>query len=131
MRLLAALGATAAAAASITITLPATPNPFQLPADTHATLSSLGGQFSAPLSAANTFVFHNVTDGSYLGDIHCRTDAYRPIRVDIGNGAIHAWDTFRGNDWANKGEVLPVTEGVIEARALGKKEYFTERPACE
>ncbi|RFN48658.1 er membrane protein complex subunit, partial [Fusarium flagelliforme] len=64
---------TALASDSLTLYLPAKPNPFTLPASTHATLSSAGGHVSAPLSAANTFVFHNVTPGSYLADGHCPT----------------------------------------------------------
>lgn len=128
----------AASAASLTLYLPAKPNPFSLPATTHATLSSLGSQFSAPLSAANTFVFHNVTAGSYLVDVHCQTDAFHPLRIDVATddkAPIQAWETYRGNDWANKGEVVAVREGSagrgVEVRALGSKSYFMERPTCE
>ncbi|OAA34960.1 hypothetical protein NOR_08200 [Metarhizium rileyi] len=119
--------------ASITLHLPPVPNPFTLPASTHATLSALGTASSAPISALNTFVFHNVTPGSYLADIHCKTDGFRPLRIDVvlhgdGHETLEAWDTFRGNDWANKGSSLPVTNGAIEVKSLGKKLYFTERP---
>lgn len=140
--LLAALASPLALAADFTLYLPATPNPFGLPSNTHASLSSLGQYYSAPLSAVNTFVFRNVTPGSYLADVHCKTDAYRPVRVDVTAGGVDgsqetfaAWDTFRGNDWGNKGEVLPLKEGSagkgVELKALGKKVYFMERPACE
>ena len=59
-----------------------------------------------------------------------------PIRVDIkDDGSIEAWETFRGNDWGNKGEVIAVREGSfgggLEVRALGGKTYFLERPKCE
>ncbi|KAF4991751.1 hypothetical protein FDECE_13927 [Fusarium decemcellulare] len=128
----------ALASDSLTLYLPAKPNPFTLPPSTHATLSSSGVQFSAPLSASNTFVFRNVTPGSYLADVHCPTDAYHPLRIDIqaADGAedeiVQAWETFRGNDWGNKGEVVPVREGSkgrgFEVRALGGKNYFMERP---
>ncbi|KAH6999989.1 hypothetical protein EDB80DRAFT_725995 [Ilyonectria destructans] len=125
----------AASAASLTLYLPAKPNPFSLPPTTHATLSALGSQFSAPLSAVNTFVFHNVTAGSYLVDVHCQTDAYHPLRIDVAaddKASIQAWETYRGNDWANKGEVVAVREGSagrgVEVRALGSKSYFMERP---
>ncbi|KAF5238583.1 hypothetical protein FAUST_5440 [Fusarium austroamericanum] len=138
--LLAALLALPAALASdsLTLYLPAKPNPFTLPALTHATLSSAGVHISAPLSAANTFVFHNVTPGSYLADIHCPTDAFHPVRIDVQleeggeEGIVRAWETFRGNDWNNKGEIVHVKEGSkgrgFEVRAIGGKNYFMERP---
>lgn len=137
--LLAASTIPASLAASITLYLPPVPNPFALPPGTHATLSTLGQSFSAPISALNTFVFHNVTPGSYLGDIHCKTDGFRPLRIDValdehGKETFQAWDTFRGNDWGNKGEVLPVKEGSagwgVEVKSLGKKIYFVDRPQC-
>ncbi|KAF5134898.1 ER membrane protein complex subunit 7 [Metarhizium anisopliae] len=123
--------------ASITLYLPPVPNPFTLPASTHATLSTLGSAFSAPISALNAFVFHNVTPGSYLADIHCKTDGFRPLRIDVardadGKETFQAWDTFRGNEWGNKGEALPVKDGSagwgVEAKSLGKKMYFVDRP---
>ncbi|KAJ4261447.1 hypothetical protein NW762_006872 [Fusarium torreyae] len=128
----------ALASDSLTLYLPAKPNPFALPASTHATLSSAGVHVSAPLSSANTFVFHNVTPGSYLADVHCPTDAFHPLRIDVqlaeggDEGIVQAWETYRGNDWANKGEVIQVREGSkgrgFELRALGGKNYFMERP---
>lgn len=131
----------ALASDSLTLYLPAKPNPFALPASTHATLSSAGVHVSAPLSAANTFVFHNVTPGSYLADVHCPTDAFHPLRIDVQlsedgeEGVVRAWETFRGNDWNNKGEVVSVKEGSkgrgFEVRAIGGKNYFMDRPQCE
>lgn len=127
-----------ALAVDLTLYLPQKPNPFTLAPTTHATLNSLHERSSAPLSSINTFVFRNVTGpGSYLVDIHCPTFAFRPLRVDVSaTGQVEAWETFRGNDWANKGEALVVTEGGvgvagIEARVLGGKNYFQERPKCE
>lgn len=126
-------------AASLTLYLPATPNPFALPPTTHATLSTLSKHHSAPLSSLNTFVFHNVTPDSYLADVHCTTDAFRPLRIDItlqqdGQQTLQAWDTFRGNEWANKGEEVPVRAGSggtgVEVKSLGKKIYFVDRPSC-
>lgn len=125
-----------AIAADITLFLPmAKPNPFGLPASTHATLTSLGERYTASLTAVNTFVFHNVSDGSYLADIHCATDGFHPLRIDVGpDDAMQAWETFRGNDWANKGEALALRESKVDkgfqVRALGAKVYFTERPKC-
>ncbi|KAK7413576.1 hypothetical protein QQX98_007511 [Neonectria punicea] len=124
----------AASAASLTLYLPTKPNPFSLPPSTHATLSALGTRASAPLSAVNTFVFHNVSAGSYLVDVHCQTDAFHPLRLDVAadGGPVQAWETYRGNDWANKGEAVPVREGSagrgVDLRALGSKSYFMERP---
>ncbi|KAH8178248.1 hypothetical protein LIA77_03330 [Sarocladium implicatum] len=125
---------TLAVAADITLYLPPKPNPFTLPATTHATLTSLHHRHSAPLSAVNTFVFRNVTEGeSYLADIYCPGHAYHPLRVDIGPaGEVSVWETYRGNDWGNKGEALEVREGSygkgVELRSLGAKNYFIERP---
>ncbi|WAO83233.1 DUF2012 domain-containing protein [Fusarium falciforme] len=136
--LLSAFFSFALASDPLTLYLPAKPNPFTLPPSTHATLSSSGVHYSAPLSSSNTFVFRNVTPGSYLADIHAPTDAFHPLRIDIQvvEGAEHdvvqAWETFRGNDWGNKGEVVPVKEGSkgrgFEVRAIGSKNYFMERP---
>lgn len=125
-----------ALALDLTIYLPAKPNPFTLPPTTHATLNSQGQHYSAPLSAVNTFVFRNITPDSYLADVHCATNAYHPLRIDVGaGGEVAAWDTFRGNDWGNKGEAIAVKEGSVgrgvEVRALGPKNYFVERPKCE
>ncbi|KAK1514221.1 uncharacterized protein CCOS01_14161 [Colletotrichum costaricense] len=147
MRLLAtlALAATSASAASLTLSIPssqALPNPYILPPSTHATLSSLGATFSAPLSVKNTFVFHNLTGGgsgsgsagsSYLVDIHCATHAFAPLRLDVdAEGGLAAWETYRGNDWDNKGEAYAAKEfegGAkgFEVRVLGQKNYFVER----
>jgi hypothetical protein len=140
---------TLANAASITLYLPThskAPNPFSLPPTTHATLTSHGAYLSAPLTAVNTFVFHNVSEGSYLADVHCPTDGFVPLRVDVSAAAedaaaagkteaVRAWETYRGNDWNNKGEALAVRDGAdgsvgFEVRALGGKTYFMERPKC-
>ena len=128
---------TLALAADITLYLPPKPNPFTLPSTTHATLTSLHHRYSAPLSAVNTFVFRNVTEGeSYLADIYCPGHAYHPLRIDVGAaGEVSIWETYRGNDWGNKGEAMEVREGSfgkgVELRSLGAKNYFIERPKCE
>ncbi|KAG5984416.1 hypothetical protein E4U55_004878 [Claviceps digitariae] len=126
-------------ATSLILSLPPTPNPFALPPTTHATLSTLSAHHSAPLSSLNTFIFHNVTPGSYLADVHSPTDGFRPLRIDItqeddGQDTVQAWDTFRGNEWGNKGEVVPVKRDGgaahgIEVKSLGKKVYFVDRPS--
>lgn len=69
-----------------------------------------------------------------------------PLRVDVSAAAedaaaagkteaVRAWETYRGNDWNNKGEALAVRDGAdgsvgFEVRALGGKTYFMERPKC-
>ena len=128
---------TLAVAADITLYLPPKPNPFTLPATTHATPPSLHPPPPAPPPAVNTFDNRNVTEGeSYLADIYCPGHAYHPLRVDIGPaGEVSVWETYRGNDWGNKGEALEVREGSygkgVELRSLGAKNYFIERPRCE
>ena len=73
--------------------------------------------YAAPLTVANTFVFGNVTPGSYLADVHCATHAFAPLRIDVvavpeaaaaepQPPLVQAWETFRGNDWNNKGEAV-------------------------
>ena len=64
-----------------------------------------------------------------------------PLRVDVlddgegGKISLAAWETYRGNDWDNKGEVVPLREGGkdrgFEVRLLGGKNYFVERVKCE
>lgn len=160
---------------TITVRIPPSPHlpsPHALPASTRATLSTLGRALAAPLSVANTFVFGNVTAGSYLLDVHCATHAFAPLRVDVlrpvasasasgesndaggdkGEGGeegqlrVAAWETYRGNDWGNKGEAVKVValdapgqEGkktkdmngvVLDARVIGEKGYFMERSKC-
>lgn len=121
---------------TVTLHIPSSPqllNPYTLPSSTLATLSSLHKRHSAPLSTHNTFVFHNVTDGSYLVDVHCATHFFAPLRLDIVDGQPKAWETYRGNDWNNKGEGIPLTDGRgekemwFELRVLGAKNYFVER----
>ncbi|KAM3558754.1 hypothetical protein MY1884_003823 [Beauveria asiatica] len=129
-----------AASTTVTLHLPSTPAPGTLSPRTHATLTTLGRRLSAPLSAAHSFVFRNVSAGSYLADVHCPTDGFAPLRVDVGEEkgegeavVVQAWETYRGNDWGNKGEALVLKQGSdgtqgFEVRALGRKGYFMERP---
>jgi hypothetical protein len=56
----------------------------------------------------------------------------------VEGGEVQVWGTFRGHEWANKGEVMSVKEvdgkvGVwgFEAKAQGPKEYFIERAGCK
>lgn len=148
--LLAATVAVAAAAASTTVTLyipptQALPNPGTLPPSTHATLTSFHADAKAYLTPLNTLVFHNVTEGNYLLDVHCLTHAFAPLRVDVvpvqsGSGEeapkegalkVSAWETYRGNDWNNKGEAVGTTGGSLEVRVFGGKQFYMERSSCE
>jgi ER membrane protein complex subunit 7 len=138
LRIFLTLALTAVGAAQLTITvgLPPKPNPFLLPSSTHATLSSLHRRLAAPLTTVNTFNFHNVTADSYLLDVHCATENFGPLRVDVGeDGDVRAWETYRGNEWANKGEEVQVkSEGEtrgIAVKGAGSKIFFVERPACK
>ncbi|KAK0639330.1 hypothetical protein B0T16DRAFT_242277 [Cercophora newfieldiana] len=138
--LLGTAALTLAAPKTTTLTLllpgpPFLPNPNALPPSTHATLSALGTHHSAPLSVANAFTFSNVSAGSYLLDVFCATHAFAPLRVDVAVSAqegqdllVRVWETYRGNDWDNKGESVKVGEGnAFEGRVVGGKGYFVER----
>jgi hypothetical protein len=119
------------------------PNPNALPATTRATLTTLHATYAAPLSAANAFVFRNVSAGSYLADVHCGSYGFAPLRVDVlaaADGAagddlrlsVAAWETYRGNEWGNKGEeVKGGAANAFAVRCLGKKLFFQDRGKCE
>ena len=112
----------------------ALPNPYTLSPSTHATLSAAGHKRTAWLSTSNTFVFRDLPAGSYLVDFFCVSHAFAPLRLDVDSaGNVQLWETYRGNDWANKGEVIRGVdgEGVYEVRVLGSKGYFIERAKCE
>lgn len=125
----------ALAETTLTLGLPTNqflPNPNALPPSTVATLSTLGqATHSAPLTTANTFTFRNLTSGSYLADIHCATHGFAPLRVDVlENDEIRVWETYRGNDWDNKGEAIAPVNGKYEVKTLGHKNYYMERSKC-
>ncbi|KAI5927959.1 hypothetical protein F4810DRAFT_705855 [Camillea tinctor] len=125
----------AALATTLTLTLPASPqlpHPAALPPSTHATLSAPGALLRAPLDASNAFVFRNVTPGSYLADVHCGVYGFAPLRVDVPDvgGGVRVWETFRGNDWENKGEEVRAVGGAapgFPVKVLGPKVYYVER----
>lgn len=60
-----------------------------------------------------------------------------PFRVDVSadGNVIGVWETLRGHPWENKGvEKAMVAAGgdvVVEARVLGKRGFYEERPKCE
>lgn len=153
------LSSVAAAASALTVAIPPSailPNPNTLPPSTHATLTTLSAPLPeeqqqllplrAPLTRSSTFVFRNLTSSqqgsrtSYLLDIHSRDVVFTPLRVDIGadGSVLGVWEMFRGNGWENKGlEKFTATASsqgdlvTVDARALGKKEFFEQRPKCE
>ena len=154
-RLLPILLAPIALAVHLRLIIPsstALPNPNVLPPSTSATLTTLSQVLNSPLRADNVFDFRNVSSGSYLLDIHCHTNSFAPLRVDVHEGLklengqardveeIEVFGTFRGNEWSNKGPVVDVTEVSDEGdkriwgfmvKAQGEKEYLMERSGCE
>ncbi|KAL4974366.1 hypothetical protein BDW66DRAFT_139961 [Aspergillus desertorum] len=135
---------------------PLLPNPHSLPADTHATLTSisLAKPLKAPLTRSATFVFSGLVaadykekhqddlSGSYLLDIRSAEYVFAPLRVDLDErGKVKGvWETFRGNEWGNRGVekyVRPAGEKVgdgkgdedvvVEATAIGRKGFYEVR----
>lgn len=49
------------------------------------------------------------------------------------DGKIEVWQTFRGNEWDNKGERMGggVGDVRVEARAAGEKGFYEGRGGCE
>lgn len=130
-----------ASAAKLTVNIPpnspALPNPATLPASTHATLIGAPGiKFSAPLRRDNTFVFDSLPESSYLLAIHSRDHFFPPYRVDVGHTEgeaaqeiVHVWQTFRGNEWSNKGPYLGSAQGElrVDIRPAAQKDFYQSR----
>jgi hypothetical protein len=138
LSLLSAASLTSAAKLIINIppNSPALPNPATLPASTHATLiGAPGTKFSAPLRRDNTFVFDSLPESSYLLAIHSRDHFFAPYRVDISPAAestqevIQVWQTFRGNEWSNKGPSLGSAQGElrVDVRPAAHKDFYQPR----
>lgn len=141
--ILSLLGAAAlASAAKLTINVPPSPpvlpNPATLPASTHAVLIGTPGvKFTAPLRRDNTFVFESIPESSYLLTIHARNHFFSPYRVDVGHTeggvaqeTVHVWQTFRGNEWSNKGPYLGSSsqgELQVDVRPAALKEFYQAR----
>ena len=132
----AVLASAAKLIVSIPPSPPALPNPATLPASTHATLLGAPGiKFSAPLRRDNTFVFPSLPEDSYLLTIHTRDYFFSPYRVDVGHTeqnteeVVHVWQTFRGNEWDNKGPALGSGQGElrVEVRPGATKEFYLAR----
>lgn len=91
--------------------------------------------------------------GSYLGEIWTGAAGVNtvPMRVDVemastgrsegdGKGAaltkrIGVWQTFRANEWDNKGEALgeaSAEEGLrIDVQVLGVRDVYEQRGGCK
>ncbi|RPB02622.1 hypothetical protein L873DRAFT_421192 [Choiromyces venosus 120613-1] len=84
---------------------PLLPNPSNLPSSTSLTLTTTGTTKRTLIRRDNTFSFRDVPEGSYLLDVQCQTYQFAPLRVDVnGQGEVEVHQTFRGNEWRNKGE---------------------------
>ena len=119
-------------AASLQLVVPSTAlisNPSTLPPSTHATLTASNLIYDAPLRRTNNFIFSNVSTGSYLLDVHCRDYVFAPYRVDVVGQEVEVWQTWRGNEWDNKGEM--VGKGWAEVKVVGRKEFYEGRAGCK
>lgn len=111
-----------------------------VPSWTRATLEAGGGRqyVSAPVTAIGQLVFANVTTGSYLAEVHCATHIFPPMRVDIAVDPsatgpapplfIAASETYRGNDWGNRGEALVRLDSVDTAVQSGRPASTYQSP---
>jgi spore coat protein CotH len=139
------LSSTLAARITVSIAQPAFAfDAATLPSSTHATLHAAGAPLTAVINRANQFVFSSAPSGSYLLEIHARDYVFEPLRVDVADeGAkeyVKSWQSFRGNEWDNKGEKrgegeARVAGGVAKANiwvgVMGSKEYYAKRAGCK
>jgi hypothetical protein len=58
--------------------------------------------------------------------VHCREFTFAPLRVDVdeADGQVEAWQTFRGNEWDNRGERRDVP---LELKATKRADYYQTR----
>ena len=139
----------------LTISLPPTqalPNPQTLPPRTFATLTTANTTLTAPFRRDSTFEFRDPPLGSYLCEVWTNSWAFVPMRVDVValpavEGKVNAeqgserkrvdvWQTFRGNEWNNKGEWLgggTLEQGgiTINVGVLAERAFYEARPGCE
>lgn len=140
--LLLAAGALASAA-NLTISIPPSqhlPNPSTLPPSTHAILLGPPGvRYDAQIRRDNTLQFSDIPSASYLLTVHSRDYFFAPLRVDVQDQAaseegtslqtMEAWQTFRGNEWSNKGPSYGSAKGslTIQVRAAAPKDFYQVR----
>ena len=126
-----------AVAARLDIRVPpsaALPNPGTLSSTTHAVLlGPTSVRYDAPLRRDTSFSFPSIQDASYLLTIHSRDHVFPPLRIDVSKSGevsrVSAWQTFRGNEWSNKGPLFGnATDALaIDVRAIGRKVFYVER----
>ncbi|WPH03185.1 Hypothetical protein R9X50_00606100 [Acrodontium crateriforme] len=134
------VGAALASAASLTVSIPSTqllPNPATLPPSTHAVLLGPPGvRYDVPIRRDNTFIFPDLAEASYLLTIHSRDYFFNPLRVDVTKAGdesqqetIEAWQTFRGNEWGNKGSSYGsgIDSLVTEVKPAMHKAFYQAR----
>ncbi|KAK4550792.1 hypothetical protein LTR36_000372 [Oleoguttula mirabilis] len=135
------LCASVASAARLTVSIPSTPpllpNPGTLPLSTHAVLVGPPGvRYDVPIRRDSTFVFPDVADASYLLTLHSRDYFFPPLRVDVSKATdasqqqtIQAWQTFRGNEWDNKGPNYGSGKGELQLQLQpsGHKDFYQAR----
>ncbi|EME86129.1 uncharacterized protein MYCFIDRAFT_59341 [Pseudocercospora fijiensis CIRAD86] len=131
--------AASCSAAKLTVSIPPSQlleNPYELPASTHAVLLGPPGiRYDAPLRRDNTFVFPDLPDASYLLTLHSRDFFFPPLRVDVianpeeNAQNISAWQTFRGNEWSNKGHSFGEgkDELKIDVIPAARKDFYQQR----
>lgn len=135
------LSTTLATAAKFTISIPSTqllPNPGTLPPSTHAILTGAPGvRHDQPIRRDSSFTFPSLDPGSYLLTIHTRDFFFAPLRVDVSRSTdgsqedeeVHVWQTFRGNEWSNKGASYGSGKGElrIEVKPAAVKGFYQDR----
>lgn len=126
-------------AARLTVSIPSSqllPNPQTLPSSSHAVLLGPPGvRYDALMRRDDTFVFPDVPDASYLLTIHSRDYFFPPLRVDVtqkegeSTQTVEAWQTFRGNEWSNKGPSYGTGKEdlTVAVRPLGQKDFYQTR----
>lgn len=126
-------------AAQLTVALapsPHLPNPATLPASTRALLlGPAGTAFDVPLRRDGSFLFSGLAPAEYLLTVHSRDYFFPPLRVDVTAGeegegeAMAAWQTFRGNEWGNKGPSYGTGRGQLKVQISpsGGKDYYQPR----
>lgn len=137
--LLLLASAALSSAARLIVSIPSSqllPNPSILPTSTHAVLLGPPGvRYDAPIRRDNTFVFTDIPDASYLLTLHARDHMFPPLRVDVTKAAddsaqtISAWQTFRGNEWSNKGPSYGTGKGdlTISVNPAMQKDFYMVR----
>ena len=135
-----ALCASLSSAARLTISIASSSllsNPASLPPSTHAVLIGPPGvRYDALIRRDSTFLFPDVKEASYLLTVHSRDHSFPPLRVDVGKAAdesqqqsIQAWQTFRGNEWDNKGPSYGSGNGELhlQIQASNHKDFYQVR----